>query len=86
VQHYVIKPDRHDITEILLKVALNTIKQTKQTNTSHLQSLNIKKTHDSKTCVAGLNRFNGSPQFPYVQNVFLKIIYYYNILCFSINI
>ena len=26
------KTDRHDITEILLKVALNTFKQTKQTN------------------------------------------------------
>jgi hypothetical protein len=26
------KTDHHDITEILLKVALNTIKQTKQTN------------------------------------------------------
>jgi hypothetical protein len=27
---------RHDITEILLKVALNTIKQTKQTNFSDM--------------------------------------------------
>ena len=25
IQHYVIKADRHDITEILLKVTLNTI-------------------------------------------------------------
>jgi hypothetical protein len=32
--HYVTKPnyDRHDITEILLKVALNTIKPTKPNN------------------------------------------------------
>jgi hypothetical protein len=28
------KTDRHDITEILLKVELSTIKQTKQTNTT----------------------------------------------------
>jgi hypothetical protein len=31
------KTDHHDITEILLKVALNTIKQTKQTNSFGLK-------------------------------------------------
>ena len=35
-----IKTDHHDITEILLNVALNTIKQTKQTNINH-NSANI---------------------------------------------
>jgi hypothetical protein len=29
------KTDRHDITDILLKVALNTIKQTKQMRRAH---------------------------------------------------
>jgi hypothetical protein len=32
------KTDRHDITEILLKVALNTIKQTKHLNKNHRNS------------------------------------------------
>jgi hypothetical protein len=30
------KTDRHDITEILLKVALNTIKQTKENQTNSI--------------------------------------------------
>jgi hypothetical protein len=30
------KTDRHDVTEILLKVALNTIKQSKQTNNKNV--------------------------------------------------
>jgi hypothetical protein len=30
------KTDRHDVTEMLLKVALNTIKQSKQTNNKNV--------------------------------------------------
>jgi hypothetical protein len=35
------KTDRHDITEILLKVALNTIKQTNISNNSNLSNLDL---------------------------------------------
>jgi hypothetical protein len=35
------KTDRHDITEILLKVALNTIKQTNISNNSNLSNLDF---------------------------------------------
>jgi hypothetical protein len=35
------KTDRHDITEILLKVALSTIKQTKQVNNLLFLSFNL---------------------------------------------
>jgi hypothetical protein len=39
------KTERHDITEILLKVALNTIKPTNQPNLQLLDIFNCAKTH-----------------------------------------
>jgi len=47
------KTDRHDITEILLKVALNTIKQTnKQTTSFELYRLNTAVKINSKSNVS----------------------------------
>ena len=59
------KTGRHDIAEILLKVALNTIKQIKSIN--HGKSGHC---CDSYTHVAGSNRFMGS-QLPALQQQYI---------------
>ena len=56
------KTDRHDITEILLKVALNTIKQTKQTNK---QTFKIK-----WVILAVLKAMQNRKIFPLIYNIF----------------